>query len=230
MQVPIGDIFDLAEIENLLALEWAWVKSAPVVAPAGPAIALSPARTRGKPMISAHHSITQLHLSGEGLAGDLNCSMHALPLEADSVQMIVVRHLFDVLGPDTELESELMRVLAPGGVLYLFGFNRASTWRLWWLRQALQGMDMPRWNSLAATRQRLAAIEHVQSNHGYLGGGWPSTSLLEMPGDGKHWHGAWSLITRKQRIAARPAGPHLRRKRVVLTPGLARMSSRRVGL
>ena len=230
MQVPIGDMFELAEIENLLALEWAWVNSAPVVAPAGRAISLSPARWHGKPMISKHHSVAQLHLSSDRLAGDMNCSMEALPLETDSVQMIIVRHLFDVLGPHVELESELMRVLAPGGVMFLFGFNPVSTWRFWWLHQALHGIRMPRWNSLAGTRQRLESIDYVQSHQHYLGDGWPSKAAADSCMDGKRWHGAWSLIVRKQRIAARPADPHVRRKRVVLSPGLARMSSRRIGL
>lgn len=230
VQVSTGDVFDLAEIESLLALEWAWVKAAPVVAPAGPALSIFPARSHLKSMVSAHHSITQLHLSRDGLAGDMNCSMNALPLETDSVQLIVVRHIFDVLGRHDELESELMRVLAPGGVLFLFGFNPASTWRLWWLRQAQHGICMPRWSSLGESRQRLASIDHVQSQHGYLGGSWPSISASDLAGDGKRWHGAWSLIARKQRIAARPADLHVRRQRVVLTPGMARMSSRRGGL
>ncbi len=230
VQVRPGEVFDLAEIENLLALEWTWVNSAPVVAPSGPALSLSPARSQRKPMISAHHSITQLHLTSDGLAGDMCCSLHALPLETDSVQLIVARHIFDVLGPHDALESELMRVLAPGGVLFLFGFNPASTWRLWWLRQAQHGICMPRWSSLGESRQRLASIDHVQSQHGYLGGSWPSTSASDLPVDGKRWHGAWSLIARKQRIAARPVDAHVRRKRVVLAPGMARMSSRRIGL
>ncbi len=230
MQVSTGDAFDLAEIESLMALEWSWVKTGPVVAPAGAALSLSPTRGHKHPVFSKHHSFTRLHLASHGLAGDLNCSTHALPLESDSVQLIVVRHVFDVLGPGDELESELMRVLAPGGVLFLFGFNPASTWRLWWLRQAQHGIGMPRWNSLAECRQRLALNDHVQSQHGYLGGSWPSISAPDLPIDGKRWHGAWSLIARKQRIAARPAAPHMRRKRVVLAPGMARMSSRRGGL
>ena len=227
---PIGDVFNLAEIENLLALEWSWVSSAPLTAPAGLAISLAPARWPAEPMLSSQQSITRLHLAGDGLGGDLNCSISALPLETDSVQMIVVRHVFDVLGPHEELESELMRVLAPAGVLYLFAFNPASTWRLWWLRHALHGMPMPRWNSLAQARRRLAAIDAVQSQQGYLGGSWPSPSAMDARGDGQRWHGAWSLVVRKQRIAARPVDPHLQRKRVVLAPGLARLSSRRAGM
>ncbi len=230
MQAPTGDVFHLAEIENLLAFELAWVNCAPLVAPAGPAISLSPTPEHRKPVFAGHHSITRLHLASHGLAGDMDCPIHALPLETDSVQLIVVRHLFDALGPHAELESELMRVLAPGGALFLFGFNPASTWRLWWLRQSAQGIRMPRWNSLARTRQRLASIDHMQSQHAFLGGSWPSTSTSDLRADGMRWHGAWSLIARKQRIYARPADAHVRRKRVVLAPGLARLSSRRVGL
>ncbi|MBL0164076.1 MAG: hypothetical protein IPP82_10680 [Xanthomonadales bacterium] len=230
MQVPIGDVFNLAEIENLLAHEWAWVNSAPVVAPAGPAISILPTPDHRNPGLSGHRPITRLHLASHGLAGDMACSMHALPIETDSVQLIVVRHLFDALGSSDELESELMRVLAPGGALFVFGFNPASTWRLWWLRQAARGMRMPRWNSFSQIRQRLSSINHVQSQHAYLGGSWPSASASDILADGMRWHGAWSLIARKQRIAARPVDPHARRRRVMLDPGLARMSSRRVNL
>jgi len=230
VHAPIGDVFNLAEIENLLALEWSWVSSAPLTAPSGLAISLAPARGPASPVLSGQQSVIRLHLAGDGLGGDLNCSMWALPVETDSVQMIVVRHVFDVLGPHEELESELMRVLAPGGVLCLFGFNPASTWRLWWLQHALHGMPMPRWNSLAQARRRIAAIEAVQSQHGYLGGSWPSASAIDACGDGQRWHGAWSLVARKQRIAARAVDSHVRRKRVVLAPGLAQLSSRRVGM
>lgn len=228
MQVSTDDVFDLAEIESLLALEWDWVKSAPVVAPTGPALSLSPIRGRRTSVFSSHPSMTHLHLARHGLAGDFECSMHALPLESESVQLIVARHIFDVLGPQVDLESELMRVLAPSGAIFLFGFNPASTWRLWWLRQARHGICMPQWSSLAESRQRLASIDNVQSQHRYLGGSWPSMPTSDFRVDGKRWHGVWSLIARKQRIAARPADPHLRQKRVVLTPGMARMSSRRV--
>jgi SAM-dependent methyltransferase len=230
VHAPIGDVFNLAEIENLLALEWSWVSNAPLTVPAGPAISLAPARWPAMPMHSSHQSVIRLHLAGDGLGGDLNCSMSALPLETDGVQLIVVRHLFDVLGPHEELESELMRVLAPGGVLCLFGFNPASTWRLWWLQHALHGMPMPRWNSPAQARRRLAALDAVQSQHGYLGGSWPSSSAMDARGNGQRWHGAWSLVARKQRIAARAVDSHLRRKRVELAPGLARLSSRRAGM
>ena len=231
MQEPMGEVFNLAEIENLLVREWNWVNATRVSAPAGLAISLSPMRDPARTMLASHRSVTRLHLTREGLGGDLNCSMSALPLETESVQMIVVRHVFDVLGPHEELESELMRVLAPGGVLFLFGFNPASSWRLWWWRHALHGMRMPRWNSLAQARRRLAAIDAVQSQHGYLGGSWPSFSAAaDACVEGQRWHGIWSLVARKGRTAARPADPHLSRKRVVLAPGLARLSSRRIGM
>ena len=231
MQFRSTNLFDRNEIRNLLALEWCKVLESSLVVADGPALSISAlaldSRERG---LSTHRQLIRMHLDGNELAGDLRCSFAPLPFENGCMQLIIARHVFDAVGSGSGLHDELMRILAPGGLMLLFGFNPLSSWRLWWLRQSLQGMPMPDWNTAAQMRRSLICADRMSSQRDYLGGAWPASDGAPTQTPGRPWHGVWTISARKERATVRPIHLRTRRKRVVLSPGLAQFSSRRIRL
>lgn len=229
MQLHSTNLFDRIEIRNLLEFEWSGVRERSLAVADGDALSISPVACASRERsLSAHHRLIRMHLDGDQLAGDLRCSTTELPFESECLQLIVARHVTDVAGRDSALHDELLRILAPGGLLLLFGFNPLSSWRLWWLREALQdNVPMPAWNSVEQMRQRLAGVETLSSHHDYLGGVWPTRNSMTTQAPSRPWHGVWMISARKQRATAHPIPLRPRRKQVVLTPGLAQLSSRR---
>ncbi len=146
------------------------------------------------------------------------------------MQLVVARHVFDAGAMDGGLHDELMRILAPGGLLLVFGFNPLSSWRLWWLRQGMLGMDMPEWNTADQMRRRLVSANRTSSRLDYFGGAWPISEPAPVQVRSRPWHGVWSLGVRKLRAVSHPIPLRSRRKQVVLRPELAQLSPRRVRL
>jgi SAM-dependent methyltransferase len=232
VQLLPASIFELTEVRNLLAQEWALVSSSSLSVADGPMLSIAPeaivgARERSLPR---HSQLTRVHPRGSELVGDLVCSANALPFESESLQLIIARHVFDFSGLDSDLCDELARVLAPGGLLVVFGFNPVSSWRLWWLRQALRGLPIPDWCGGDQVRRRLSTKGCLSGRCEYLGGTWPSASASIGQAQGSRWHGAWSLTARKERAASRPVHLRARRSRVALSPDLAQSPARRIGI
>jgi hypothetical protein len=229
VQLVPDSVFALAEMQRLLAEEWTVVRKRAMQIAAGPALSLAPVAAHGT--LSSHPSLSCLHVEGGELAGDVRCMPDALPCETDSVQLIVARHVVDCLAPDSGIEAEFARILAPGGVLFLFGLNSLSPWRFWWSQQARRGLRVPRCSSVAHMRRALEQHELTSTDREFLGGTWPagssSTREFDADGHGARWHGAWLLIARKQRAAVRPLPVQSRGKRVTLGPALVQAPSRR---
>lgn len=231
MQLRSTHPFDRTEIRHLLALEWSEIVKRSLAVPDGPALSISAtAPAADEQGFSTHKRLVRLHLDRGALGGDLRCSLATLPFENECMQLVVARHAFDAGALDAGLHDELMRVLAPGGLLLVFGFNPLSSWRLWWLRQGLQGVHLPEWNTPAQMRRRLYCADRTSSRLDYLGGAWPTSDA--MPGQirSRPWYGVWLLGVRKQRAASHPIPLRARRKQVVLRPELAQLSPRRVRL
>jgi len=81
--------------------------------------------------------------------GDAVCTL-PLPLPSEVFGTIVAQHVLylNASGTDAEL-SELTRVLAPGGILWLFALNPLSPYRWHWRGSGLSAAEPARW------RQRL---------------------------------------------------------------------------
>jgi hypothetical protein len=232
VQLLPASIFELTEVKNLLVQEWALVGSSSLSVADGPMLSIAPeamlgARESGLP---THSPMTRIYPRGGELIGDVLCSPTSLPIESESLQLIIARHVFDVSSLDSGFGEELVRVLAPGGLLIVFGFNPISSWRLWWLRQSLRGMQMPDWCGADQVRRRLSTNGCLSGRCEFLGGSWPSTSASIGQAQGSRWHGAWSLTARKERAASRPVHLRPRRSRIALDPGLAQSPARRIGL
>ena len=83
-----------------------------------------------------------LHRQGRQLAGALRCGQ-ALPLPSESVGNLIVQHAVDDGGH--ALLEECVRVLQPGGRLWLFTLNPCSPYRLHWRGTTLQARAPSVW-------------------------------------------------------------------------------------
>lgn len=227
-----ASIFEIAEIRNLLTVEWEHARSHSLAVADGPALSIAPIAVPGnrEQALPAHPHLTRLHLLRGTLAGDLVSAVDSLPFDDDSMQVIVVRHLFDDPRATTQMGKELMRILAPCGVMILYDFNPLSSWRIWWLRQAVQGMSVPNWSANEKVRRTIASSGRVSIRRDYLGGSWPLPPSVTQLMAGRRWHGVSCVEIRKERESLRPLLLAARRRRVALNPQLAQFPSRRIGL
>lgn len=79
---------------------------------------------------------------------------HHLPLANDSIDVVVLHHLLDVVASPHAVLREAARVLLPEGHLVIMGFNPWSLWGLWRFCR-LPWSDTP-WLQRVLTPQRLA--------------------------------------------------------------------------
>lgn len=71
-----------------------------------------------------HHRIRACERAGEGIG--LVCDGDALPLESDSVDVIIALHPLEISPNPHQILRELQRVLTPQGQLFLVGWNPYS--------------------------------------------------------------------------------------------------------
>jgi hypothetical protein len=148
------------------------------------------------------------------------------------MQLVVVRHATDCLGRASGIEAELARIVAPGGLLMMFGFNPVSSWRLWWSARALEGLPAPAFRSARSMRKLLVEQKLLAGRSEFLGGVWPSRLPPHaLPGastSSGFWQGVWLLTARKQRFGMHPIPLTSARRRVGMNHGVLQSTSRRV--
>ncbi len=79
-------------------------------------------------MPSVYYCSDQPSWRGDGRR--LQCCYKLLPFESDSINLIVLAHVLEFADNPKQLLEEIYRILAPGGQLIVFGFNRWSGWSL----------------------------------------------------------------------------------------------------
>lgn len=79
-----------------------------------------------------------------GWQGSLRCGL-PLPLATESLGAILLQHVLDDGDADPELLQECMRVLAPGGTLWLAGLNPWAPYRLRWAGTGLRARTPGAW-------------------------------------------------------------------------------------
>lgn len=221
-------VFSLVEMQRLLAEEWAIARQRSAQVAAGLALSFAPEAAFARLALTAHPNLRQLHLAGNLFDGDEQCSPAQLPWESESVQLVIVRHVIDCLGADSGFEAEIARILAPGGRLFVFGFNALSPWRFWCARQRRRGKRVPHCSSASRLRRSLEALDITTTARDFVGGTWPTMHAPDAERSGARWHGAWLLSAQKLHIPLRPIAINERRARVAIRPTLAHTSSRRV--
>lgn len=222
--------FDLAPIRGLLVQEWDFVRERASTIPSGPALSLRPTSSAAETKLRSHPEMIRLQV-GEGvLSGDLRCQPSALPFDNDSVQLLVARHVLDLLDPDGGIAGEFARVLAPGGMLFVFGLNMLSPWHLWTELNRTEVTARPRFRSLLRVQRTFAKASLQAVRREFLGGMWPQAA--SQPGFrlGGRLHGAWVLALAKQRSGGRVIPLRRRNNALSLGHGLAQMPSRRACL
>ncbi len=86
------------------------------------------------------------------LGGDVRARFDALPLEAESVDLVVVQHVLELAADPHAFLRELDRVLVPEGRVMLLSFNPLSYWGL---RRVFNVRPKAPWLGLAPGRKRL---------------------------------------------------------------------------
>lgn len=198
---------------------------------AGPVLSLLPAPRERDEALPSHPDLARLSLDGGRLSGDFACGLGNLPIRSESVRLIIVRHVLDLLDEDSPLASELTRLLMPGGTLMVFGLNPLSPWRLWSMRHARNGVRMPRHHRASRIGRLLKRLHLDVDERAYLGGAWPVSRtdavLGSATGSGTQWDAAWMLVAHKPGVAIRLVGIPSRNPAHAFGGGLAQLPSRR---
>jgi SAM-dependent methyltransferase len=95
--------------------------------------------------------LLRLRAAAHGFAGDVRCGL-PLPLPSDACGVVLVQHMADISVEPVALLEECMRVLIPGGRLWLLTLNPLSPYRLRWRGEG------PRVSEPVTWRRRLRAI------------------------------------------------------------------------
>ena len=144
----------------------------------------------------------RLYLNEGRYEGDLRAAVdEPMPFVDDAFDLVLLRHALEVSPMASNLLSDAIRVLAPGGVLALAGVHPASGWSPW-LRWQTQGralrLQWP-WRLRRLLRQEGLRVELAQ-RVGRLWPGLPWSSSVSA----SSWGGGYVLIARKQRRLVTP--------------------------
>jgi SAM-dependent methyltransferase len=167
-------------VASLIAAERAWLESRRVQWPQATEVWVHPAR------VAQQSGCLSLGLSDDGrLAGPLVARADLLPFADDSVQRIVLQHALDMRPAPQALLRESVRVLAPGGILVLFGFDALSPtiWRCRIARGTVRravGVQLPGRLAMLGTQLGLSDIQRfgfsadaAAGTSAVREGGWP---------------------------------------------------------
>lgn len=78
----------------------------------------------------------RLHVAGrERLSGDLDCDPAQLPFVDASFRLVLVQHVAEAIEHPDAFRSEIARIVEPGGILMVLGFQPLGLWRPWLLWQ-----------------------------------------------------------------------------------------------
>ncbi|MFT4198192.1 MAG: methyltransferase domain-containing protein [Pseudoxanthomonas sp.] len=133
----------------LLAAEQPRIAALLAARATAPTLWLHPGGVAGSAVVPAGLSLRAV---GGGFEGPVRCGL-ALPLADASVALIVLQHVAE--GLPATLLGECVRVLQPGGRLWLLALNPASPYRLRWRRSGLRALAAGRWQQ----RLRRAGLE-----------------------------------------------------------------------
>ncbi|HVJ61349.1 MAG TPA: methyltransferase domain-containing protein [Tahibacter sp.] len=84
--------------------------------------------------------LVRLHVATPSrLAGDLDCDPVELPFVDASFRLVLVQHAAEAIAEPEAFRSEIARVVEPGGILMVLGFQPLGAWRPWLLWQQFRG-------------------------------------------------------------------------------------------
>ena len=145
---------------------------------------------------------TRLTVAGHSLAGDVRASMlEPLPFADGSFDLVLLRHALETVSASPEWLAEVVRCLAPGGLLALTGVHPISGWLPWWqwrMRGTSGRLNSPL--KIGGWLRRTALqVERVQR----VGRAWP-TSASTASGAATALGGGYVMLARKRRAMSVP--------------------------
>ena len=137
------------------------------------------------------------------LAGDVRARFDALPLEAESVDLVVAQHVLELAPDPHAVLRELDRVLVPEGRVVLLGFNPLSYWGL---RHVFNLSGKAPWFGTRLGRKRLCdwlgLLGYEIEDELWVGHGCLSNAPASLAGLMKRWlpqsGAAYVLLARKR--------------------------------
>ena len=146
-----------------------------------------------------------LRLNGNGFDGPIRCAL-PLPIASDALGTVVLQHVADVAQDPAELLAECVRVLVPGGRLWLFALNPLAPYRWRWTGDGPAAFEPITWRR----RLRAAGLVPEPVSQG-LGPRWKIVPSLE-PQHGAGLRAAYLLRAEKRMTPLTPmrARPRLR--------------------
>lgn len=145
---------------------------------------------------------TAMHLDDQHYRGDLRAAANEpLPFVDDAFDLVLLRHAIEVAPAASALLAEVIRVLAPGGLLVLTGVHPLSAWSLWlhWrARRRTLALHLP-WQ--LGHKLQLAGMDIEWTRR--VGRSWPGLAAVrESPVNALG--GGYVLIARKRRRMVTP--------------------------
>lgn len=137
--VGAGRWFEAGAGHALLDSEIPAVRQASADRPGQPTLRLAP--SVGLP---EGERCLDLRLAGDRFEGVVWCGL-PLPLASESLGTIVLQHVADYPIDTTALLAECVRVLVPGGRLWLFALNPLAPYRWRWSGTGLRGVEPVTW-------------------------------------------------------------------------------------
>lgn len=166
------------------------------------ALLLDVAADEAPPALPMLGSWVCLHLDDGRYAGDLRAAVdQPLPFVADAFDLVLLRHALEVSPVSSALLEDVLRVLAPGGVLALTGVHPVSGWSPW-LRWHAHGRTLKLQLPLQLERfLRHAGMDIELARR--VGRGWPGLPARSGASDSA-FGGGYVLLARKHRRLATP--------------------------
>lgn len=164
--------------------------------------------TGAPPPESDRHRGLRLRRTERGFDGELRCAL-PLPIASESLGVVLVQHALDDGTDPVEMLEECMRVLVPGGVLWLATLNPWSPYRARWVRSGLHARAPGRWQ--ASLRKAGFAVDSLSLQ--WLGPRWRSAHGDSGVSAADRLRAGIGLTVNKRVHAAIPARP-LRRLRL----------------
>ncbi|MEP7185483.1 MAG: methyltransferase domain-containing protein [Rhodanobacter sp.] len=127
--------------------------------------------------------------------GDLNAAVdEPMPFVDDAFQLILMRHVLEMVNTPAAILDEAVRTLAPGGVLVITGLHPISVWAPWFFwrgRPGVRRLVFPIGLNGALLRGGME-VERIDR----VGRIWPGPSTCAMPAN--VLGGGYVLIARKR--------------------------------
>jgi SAM-dependent methyltransferase len=182
------------------------------------------------PVLPTHlvSHVVEVSPRGDGqFSGAARFDAAELPFVNDSFQLVIAQHAFELVSDVDDLASEVSRVLAPEGVLLVFGFNPFGSWRPWLISQSMRSARLSLQSATACTtRFARQQIDTLQVR--YPGLMLPNDPAQPPSGYARwfaHTFGrfgsSWLLLARKRRSTLTPLRLRSSQRERAMNPRLA---------